>query len=312
MRKSIIAVLSLILAITMSTSTWASAATATAAADGNRVLVAYFSKTGTTQSAAEVISRETGGDLLHIETVQPYPSSYQETLDIASAELAANARPALSTRVENMADYDVIFIGYPIWYGTAPMAVATFLESYDLQGKTIVPFCTSGGSSISGSISLIRSAATGATVVNGLTANGSDSAIASWARGVMDQLAPSGDGDDSDENPNRRLIQGVRNTTIQLRTTAEGTRGIRLRWTKSRGYRVDYYEVVRSTRRSSGYGTTPFYTTQGKGGGSRLTYLNTKSLRKGTRYYYRVRGVRVIDGQTYYTQWSNRGIRIPR
>lgn len=106
-------------------------------------------------------------------------------------------------------------------------------------------------------------------------------------------------------NPNEKLINGVNATTI----TAKSERGkgfIRINWTKSVGYKVDYFEIYRSTK-SNTYGNTPFYKTAN---GTLRTYKNTKSLTKGTRYYYRVRGVRVIDGKQYYTQWSNQANRI--
>ena len=103
----------------------------------------------------------------------------------------------------------------------------------------------------------------------------------------------------------QRLIDGVENTTIKLATLRqEGS--ISLKWKKSAGYRVDYYEVFRSKKKSSGYGVMPFYTTDSA---AKTTYKNTKWLHKGWRYYYKVRGVRIIDGEKYYTQWSNKSWR---
>ena len=113
----------------------------------------------------------------------PYPDSYQETVDRAREELDQNARPDLSSTVPNMADYDVIILGYPIWWHTEPMAINTFLESYDLTGKTILPFCTSGGSSIEESMPDLRQIAhsSGAVVGTGLTANSlTEREIDSW------------------------------------------------------------------------------------------------------------------------------------
>ena len=107
------------------------------------------------------------------------------------------------------------------------------------------------------------------------------------------------------ESETRRLINGVENTTIKL-TTIRGKGYIKLNWKKDPGYKVDYYEVFRSTKRNSGYGTKPFYTTNN---GSKTYYKNTKSLKAGTRYYFKVRGVRVIDGKKYYTQYSNKAYR---
>lgn len=141
--------------------------------DGNRILIAYFSKTGTTETAAREIQEVTGGDLFEITVAEPYPDSYQSTVDRARRELDENARPALASVVENMSDYDVILLGYPIWWHTAPMAVNTFLESYDLNGKTVLPFSTSAGSSVEESMPAIRRLGEnqGAAVGTGLDAN---------------------------------------------------------------------------------------------------------------------------------------------
>lgn len=149
----------------------------TAAVGGNssgtnkKILVAYFSHTGNTEKVAQQIHEMVGGDIMKIETVNPYPSNYRECTEVAKAEKDSNARPQLSTVVDNMDDYDTIFIGYPIWWHTAPMAVGTFLESYDLNGKTIVPFCTSGGSDIEESMPMINELCSKAVVKEGLTAS---------------------------------------------------------------------------------------------------------------------------------------------
>ena len=125
-----------------------------------KILVAYFSRTGNeygvgniqkgnTKIIAEIIAQKVGGDLFEIKTVTPYPVDYQECTKVASREKSAKARPELVGKVENFSEYDTIFLGYPIWYEDAPMAVYTFLESYDFGGKNIVPFCTHGGSGLS-------------------------------------------------------------------------------------------------------------------------------------------------------------------
>ncbi len=98
------------------------------------------------------------------------------------------------------------------------------------------------------------------------------------------------------------IALGVENTTLTASGAVEG-KGIRVSWTKSPGYKMDYYEVFRSVKKSSGYGTAPIYTTTD---GTKVTYKNTKDLTKGTRYYYKVRGVRIMEGQPYYTQWSTK------
>ncbi len=148
-----------------------------------KTLVAYFSRTGenygvgviekgNTEIVAEMIADKTGADLFEIETVKTYPSGYEDTKTIAQQEQAENARPELKATVDNFGDYDVIFVGYPIWYSDAPMAVYTFLESYDFTGKTVVPFCTHAGSGLSGTVNSIKSALPGATVLDGLAISG--------------------------------------------------------------------------------------------------------------------------------------------
>ena len=119
---------------------------------GNRILVAYFSWSGNARAVAGQIAEATGGDLFEIRTVTPYPNTYDECTKIAKQEQDSNARPVLSERVANIAQYGTIFLCYPIWYGTLPMAVFTFLESYDFSGKTIFPLATYGSSPIGDSL----------------------------------------------------------------------------------------------------------------------------------------------------------------
>lgn len=109
-----------------------------------KILIAYFSWGGTTQQVAENIAVHTGGTLFKIETVTPYPTDYTPCTVVAKEELDKGIRPELKTIVDNLDDYDTIFIGSPVWWHTAPMAIWSFLESenYDFSGKTIVPFCT--------------------------------------------------------------------------------------------------------------------------------------------------------------------------
>ena len=132
-----------------------------AASAQGKILVAYFSRIGNeygvgsitkgnTAIVAEIIAQKTGADLFEIKTVKSYPVDYDECTKVASREKAEKARPELTATVENFAQYDTIFIGGPIWYGDYPMAVYTFLESYDFSGKTIIPFVTHGGSGLSG------------------------------------------------------------------------------------------------------------------------------------------------------------------
>lgn len=125
---------------------------------------------GNNQYIAQMIQQETGGDLFEIETVQKYPGTHEELLEFAYEELQDDARPELSTQIENLDDYDTIFLGYPNWNADLPMPLYTFLEEYDLSGKTIIPFTTHGGSGFAGTIQTIESLQPNATVnENGLS-----------------------------------------------------------------------------------------------------------------------------------------------
>lgn len=146
---------------------------------GKKVLVAYYSWSGHTKAVAEQIHSEVGGDIFEIQPEKAYSKDYKEVVDVAKQEMNDNARPAVANKVDNMDQYDVIFVGYPIWWGKAPMFVYTFLEGYNLQGKTVIPFCTSGGSPIDGSIPDIQSSAKGATVVEGIESTDSQR-ISQW------------------------------------------------------------------------------------------------------------------------------------
>jgi flavodoxin len=145
----------------------------------NTVLVAYFSRTGNTEKLARTIRKIAGGDLFEIVPVNPYPGDYNACLTRVSQELSDNSRPPLSTHVENMAAYDVIFIGYPIWLGNTPMVVRSFLEEYDLAGKTVIPFCTHGGSGLANSVAAVMSLCPGSTILKGLAVIGSNADNAS-------------------------------------------------------------------------------------------------------------------------------------
>ena len=109
-----------------------------------KILIAYFSYSGTTKNVAVALSEKTGGDLFEIATQDGYSDVYKES----NREIRRNERPALTDMVENMEEYDIVFVGYPVWWHATPAPVNTFLESYDLTGKLIIPFCTSGESDI--------------------------------------------------------------------------------------------------------------------------------------------------------------------
>lgn len=164
------------------TETSTSAGTATRT-DGKKILVAFYSRTGenyavgniakgNTHIVADMIAEMTGADTFEIKTVKEYPADYKETTEVAKQELTENARPALATQVPNMADYDVVFLGYPIWWSDLPMPVYTFLESYDFSGKTIVPFATSAGDVLTGKERDIPNYAKGAKMLDGIGIEG--------------------------------------------------------------------------------------------------------------------------------------------
>lgn len=109
---------------------------------------------------ARLIGKETGGDLFRIQTREKYPASYDKVIDQNHKELDEDYLPKLKNKVKNMKQYDVVFIGYPIWWGQAPKIMYTFIENSDLSGKTIIPFCTSGGSGIGTSATNLQAADT--------------------------------------------------------------------------------------------------------------------------------------------------------
>ena len=131
----------------------------------------YIEK-GNTAIMAALIAELTGGDLFEISTVTPYPEDYASMLRVAQEEIDTDARPELAAQVENMADYDVIFIGYPIWHAKMPQAIYSFIESYDLAGKTVIPFNTHERSGQSGTQRVIENALPDCTVLQGFAIQG--------------------------------------------------------------------------------------------------------------------------------------------
>jgi flavodoxin len=150
-------------------------------------LIAYFSWGGNTRSVAEQIQRAVGGDLFEIKTVKPYPAEYRPATEVAKQEQDADARPELAARVNGVNSYGVVLLGYPNWWGTIPMPLYTFLESYDFSGKTILPFCTNGGSGLGRSVSDIQKLCPKATVGEGLAirtehAKSAQNDVTAWLR----------------------------------------------------------------------------------------------------------------------------------
>lgn len=151
--------------------------------DDVRVLVAYFSKTGTTERYAEEIQGLTGADIVRIETTVPYPEDYTQTTEVALDELNSDARPEMSTFVVDMDQYDIVLIGYPVWWHAPPMAVLSFLEDYDLGGKTVVTFCTSASSPISETTGYIEGSIGDADLIEGIRMTPSTD-IGQWLESV--------------------------------------------------------------------------------------------------------------------------------
>ena len=146
--------------------------------------------TGNTGVVANMIAEATGANLFSIQTVEKYPDSYDETIDKGQEEQSADARPELSNLPEDLDQYDVIFLGFPNWWGDMPMAIYSFLDSVDSAGKTVIPFVTSGGSGFSNSISAIRSMEPEATVQEGLSIR--DASVAEAQNDIDDWLTQLG------------------------------------------------------------------------------------------------------------------------
>ncbi len=153
----------------------------------SKILVVYFSNTGNTENIAESIVSAMGADVYEIEAAEPYTDedlNYNDSSTRATVEQDdPTARPAIGNLPESIDEYDTIYLGYPIWWGQAPKIIYTFLESYDFTGKTIIPFCTSGGSSIGSSDDNLHSAASGANWIDGRRFSGSASSseVSDWA-----------------------------------------------------------------------------------------------------------------------------------
>ena len=145
-----------------------------------KALVAYFSASGTTMDVASRLARVTDSDLFAIVPANPYTSAdlnWRDKQSRSTLEAAdPSCRPAITSRVEHIEDYGTIFLGFPIWWYVAPAIINTFLESYDLTGKTIVLFATSGGSGMGKTASVLRASAPGAKIVDGGILNNASNA----------------------------------------------------------------------------------------------------------------------------------------
>lgn len=138
-----------------------------------KTLIVFFSWGGNTRAVANNIHDIIGGDIHEVETVVPYPDTYEEVIKVAPGELESDYRPELNTKIENIDQYDTILVGTPIWGGRLAPAMKSFLASYDLSGKTIAPFCTHGGSGTARSVDDIRSVCPHSNILRSLAVNGS-------------------------------------------------------------------------------------------------------------------------------------------
>ena len=153
-------------------------------------LVAYFSATGTTAKAAQALAEAAGADLYEIKPAVPYTSADLNWMDKRSRSSVEmndkRFRPALADANAPVDGHNVVFLGFPIWWYTAPTIVNSFLEAYDFSGKTIVLFATSGGSGLGRSAACLRSSAPGAKIVDGRMLNGrlNEAELKAWAEGL--------------------------------------------------------------------------------------------------------------------------------
>ncbi|WP_153111028.1 flavodoxin [Propionivibrio limicola] len=137
-----------------------------------KILIAYYSRTGNTRELANQIQQRVGGEMFELRTVHSYPKEYRATTDQAKRELEANFRPQLTAEVQNMGAYDTVFVGYPNWWGTFPMAFFSFFEKYDFAGKTLIPFCTHEGSHLGRSVTDMKSLCPKARILDGIALRG--------------------------------------------------------------------------------------------------------------------------------------------
>lgn len=152
-------------------------------------LVVYFSYSGNTEGVANEIVAQTGADVFEIVPQTAYSDDYDTVVDLAREEQRDNVRPEITGTIDNIENYDVIYVGFPNWWGDMPMILYTFFDNYDFSGKTIAPFCTSGGSGLSDTVSEIQSLEPEATVTDGLhirdnAADNPEGAVTDWLESI--------------------------------------------------------------------------------------------------------------------------------
>lgn len=163
--------------------------TSAPAETGSESLVVYFSWSGNTENVAKSIQSQTNSDIFEIVPVIPYSDDYDTVLDLAQEEQKNNARPEISGSIESLEQYDVIYVGFPNWWGDMPMILYTFFDTYDLSGKTVALFCTSGGSGLSNTVREVKTLEPNATVTDGLhirdnAADNPESAVSEWLKDI--------------------------------------------------------------------------------------------------------------------------------
>ncbi|MFX0067403.1 MAG: flavodoxin [Candidatus Hermodarchaeota archaeon] len=154
-----------------------------------KILIAYFSHSGNTQEIAHQINEFVGGDVFRIEPVNDYPSNYQEVLKVSKVEIDNHIKPDLKEKVNDVGQYDILFIGSPNWYSTVAPPVVSFLANYDFSGKVVVPFITHAGGGAANCFTDIKTMSSDSTILQGLVISGSqvktaDQKIRSWLRDI--------------------------------------------------------------------------------------------------------------------------------
>ncbi len=156
----------------------------------SKTLVAYFSASGVTKRLASTLAKAVNGDLFEIVPEVPYTDADLNWMDKSSRSTLEmkdkSSRPAVASKVENMAEYGTVFVGFPIWWYTAPTIIKTFLEQYDLSGKTVIPFATSGGSGMGHTNRELAPSCKGAVLKDGkrFAANASEAELSAWANSL--------------------------------------------------------------------------------------------------------------------------------
>ena len=178
--------------------------------NGKKVLVAYFSWGGTTRRMAEAIQETTQGDIFEIVPVVPYPTSYTPCTEVALEERDNDARPAIKDKVADWDKYDIVFIGCPVWWHTAPMIISTFAESYDFAGKTVVPFCTYASTYRDETLAKIVDLTPSAEHLEGLGTTGSTSGVNAWIERISAEwVKKHPDNSSAISNINNDLLSSV-------------------------------------------------------------------------------------------------------